>query len=129
MKKATAKDRKRISEWIKHWQVKLFLNDWSIDAFYPAENSRSGAVASTDCSTRYFEASIDFFPSLFSEDAETQWKVVLHEMLHIVLADLQSKAERPNDGMFVSRDELKDSIEHTTTRLTNILNSAWPYKK
>lgn len=129
MKKATKEDRKRIGGWIRKWQTTLFLNDWDIKVYYPDSEKGNGCAASTDCSTRYYEASIDFFPSLFSEDVETQWKVVLHEMLHIVLSSMQSMMARPHNGVSVSPDELKDSLEQTTTRLTNVLNSAWPYKK
>jgi hypothetical protein len=129
MPKSTAKQRKQIGVWINGWQRTLFLNDWDIKTYYHDADKSSGAAASTNCSTRYYEASIDFYPGLFSEDDETQWKVVAHEMLHIVVSALQCKAQRPHDGISVSPAELEDAVEQTVTRLTNIVASAWPYKK
>jgi len=128
MKKSSKKDKARIYQWVKDWQKTLFLNDWRINVCW-SEEDEGNVAGRSDCTSRYFDATITFFPYTLRQDLETQWHIVIHEMTHIVLSHMQSLQARSNNGTMVTYDEHKDAIEQTTTRLANIFTSAWPHKR
>lgn len=120
------KDKEKIMQWVRNWQKTLFLNDWIIHVVFPEKDET--CVGRTDCTVRYYEATIEFFPSLFKESEETQWRTVVHEMTHIVLSHLQNLLHRQSQGTIVGFEEYKDCLEQTTVRVSNIFLSAWKYK-
>lgn len=130
MVKRTSKDEKRIFQWCKQWQKTLFLNDWDIKLKWTDEDGGDDELcADTRCTTSYYEATIKFHPYFFEHSIEEQWRILVHEMIHIVLSHLQMLSAQQSNGESVSEREYKVALEQTTVRITNILMSGWPYKK
>lgn len=128
MKENKASVRKRIGKWIENWQRTLFLHDYDITIRW-ADKDEDTKAGSNDVYVRYYESVITFYPCLFDQSPETQWRVVAHEMLHSVLAPMQRIMNTSQEGGVVTEVHYKDIVEQTCTKLTNIVVSAWPYKK
>lgn len=67
------------------WQQKLGLQDWSLRfKVKEADSDRAEALTDYDCDTRY--ADVTYYTGV--EDATHPSDLALHEMLHLLLADM-----------------------------------------
>ena len=126
MKKAN-KDEIRIHNWIANWKKTLFLHDWDIRVLWSLEDEGT-RVGHTECTIRYYEATITLYPGLVKQTLDVQWCCIVHELTHVLLAHLQCLGQKMARDKIVTEEEYTDVLEQTTTRLSNILTNAWPVK-
>ena len=102
-----------IQRWIRRWRPKLYLQDWSIYLEFGASDNRSSFyAATTSFDTTYHRATITVLPEFFTHDQGSRERYILHELLHIALADLTHVAEQ----RWRTEAELISALETTVER-------------
>jgi hypothetical protein len=131
---------KWIEEWCQ-WARRLLVPEWSIYVAvsdFPNPNNPQ-ALAVTECRHEYLQAEVIFRRSI--EDNEDGWIAVIHEFLHIVLANLNASAynialfanaalkrsqgekEEFDPLVEIVNDNYHDSEETVVVRLSRVLVS------
>jgi len=126
--KYTKADERRVKRWITQWQKTLNLHDWDIYVVFEKDDKDTTA-ANTIREFNYLRATITIFHCFFEDKLEDQWKHIVHEMIHVMLASYDQALIGARDGRAIPQWDVDRIRETTTVRFTSLLTSAWPWKK
>lgn len=114
-------NKKRIIKEIRSLQELLNLQQWKIVLEWSDEIRENRCLAETRPNTAYRDVVIAIFQP-FEDEIKKSWsdakRVLLHEMVHVVLAPLVHTANE----RFVDRDSFMDSHELVTSQVEKIIS-------
>ena len=105
---------------VAKWQDALQLTTWEINVDIKTDpfTDDPDVKASTETLYQYFRADIDIYPPFWTVSAERQEKIIIHELYHLLVAQLSDMVNRE----FVTKKNLEDVTEQTTELLSR---GAW----
>lgn len=91
--------RAKLREWFDDWQLMLGLGSWEIQLLWTREradddkaNAGRLSLATVEADWRYQRAEITLYmPTLVECTGKAQENTVVHELLHLYLAELENK--------------------------------------
>lgn len=118
--KPTKEQRKQVVDWIEKYRPLLGLNSYSINVNYPTEDdtdSTGTPIARTQTTSEYLQAEMWIYPAFFKHTKTMQGKIILHELVHIIVAPLASL----NYNRFITEEQHRQAHELVTSRFENII--------
>lgn len=113
-------NKTQVRKWLKKWQKKLWLGEWDIqttfeDIKHEKETKHYQSDGKAEVQQQYLSAHLTF-----DNNTEVTEEVVLHELLHILTAELSgfSLAQEGKDKEDTWTEYFDDRL---VTRLTRIL--------
>lgn len=119
--KITKSQRNEIREGIKDLRRVLYLHAWTFDVSHMDSDDESGSAADITANHEYLQASIRIYPCFWKSAREDRRKMLLHEMIHAVLSELQHQFTSLYKGRYISIPSHQQVVEKTTSSLTNII--------
>lgn len=95
----------------------LFLQGWEVFTALEEKplQTNPDLIASMEPSWRYRTGYLRVYPKFWTLPPDLQQQVILHEMVHIVTERPFALLQGAQSGKFVSDEEYRDALEHTTT--------------
>jgi hypothetical protein len=119
--KVTEKQRKEVRRHMREFRRTLYLHLWTFNVSYMDSDGDDDTAAHITCQSEYLQGRICVYPRFWTEKYEDRRKMLLHELVHAVLSDLQKQFRSLHEGKHVSRTTHGDIVEKTTVHLTNII--------
>lgn len=119
-----AKIKKDVEKYAFEWQKKLLLTHWNLEISWEKDRSDDEAAAWVKRVEDYARAYIyvheeTFFETYTEWGKEKAFQYVLHELVHVLLADYDYLMR----ARFITQPEYTSVRERTTEQLTRILSS------
>jgi hypothetical protein len=116
---------KATQDWLAKWVNRLALSDCDIiPKFKPDSNFNqydTPVVAITEPDTSYRRATVTFYKPFFSLNQHDQERTVLHELVHVMLAEEQSILFEMTGLPFINPTGITGPAEKTTARIERLL--------
>lgn len=120
----TNAQKKRVSEWAKHYRKVLFLDAWFIDIHYMKDNDKSDdrqvTLATCEVLEEYFKVNIMIMPVFFERSLYQQEESICHELSHCVTQQVWDSLNTLKNGGMVTAGTLRQEIERLTQMITII---------
>lgn len=110
---------KFVEKTIAKWTRLLNLDDWDIR--YKIEKVEAtgdgyGNFANNAINSKYKTSRINFFPVMFKQSKSDWESIILHELVHLLIAELYHKGmER-----CINEEEIETVLEQTVEKLTRL---------
>lgn len=123
-----------VEQIICEWRLRLGLGLWDFvvtEATAPCPDDRPGELQTrmdTLVSSPYLGAQITVYPAFAKLTPESQRDVVLHELVHCLLAEIDDQVEALRSGQLVTARDQEIANEHTTETLTRLFLAAWGHR-
>lgn len=121
----TLEQKQSIVEWIRKWREILYLDRHHIDLIF-AEHLKEDApqtAAEISQNEPYLDVELTIYPNLFEADSETQERIIVHEMCHLLTIPLFGLLWKAVTGeRMVSQAQARETDEHVTDLIAAILS-------
>jgi hypothetical protein len=111
---------REVARLIAKWQKVLFLHKWTIRADLATEDNGE-VCASIRANHAYFDAHLLVFPYFWEQPAEGRANVILHELCHCLVTELEQDFVQLYEGRHISVHSFNDHVERLTQSITAIV--------
>lgn len=87
------------------------------------ESEDKGASLDVSVDVPYQRIHINIYPCFWEQSLKEQRKQLLHEFCHTIIYPTQIVAEDLFDGEFRTKKEIKNAVEQSTSRITELLHA------
>jgi hypothetical protein len=112
---------KKIVDLLDELQWLFHLNNFDRQIVLVKEDENNKGVQIT-FEEEYQRITLDIYPCFFKETPEEQRKMILHELCHTITIPLKVMAYDLADGVLVTKQQLEEGSERSTSKIENILN-------
>ena len=115
------KKTKKIVDLLDELQWLFHLNNYDrqLNLEHKDEDNKGAQITFEE---EYQRITLDIYPCFFKETPEEQRKMILHELCHTITIPLKVLANDLADGVLVTRQQIKEESERSTSKIENILN-------
>lgn len=120
--KSVARAKKFVEEF--RWMFDVSMYEIKFYVKHTDEEKDGGVTsASIEIDEKYQTIDINLYPIFFTKNLETQRKIMLHEMCHIISTPLQDAAESLLAGKLITDEAISAASEKSTSRMENIIDA------
>lgn len=124
MKHPTKKEEKRLMDFTTQMEFLFAVNNFDRSFTYKkVESENDGSSLDVSVDIPYQRIHINVYPCFWNESLKEQRKQLLHEFCHTVIYPVQSVANDLFGGKFRTEKEIKDAVEQSTSRITELLHA------
>lgn len=119
-----SKDHQWVKDTVEKLKPMMFLGHWDIILKFEEKDDDSNPIYAEAIShTKYYEATLKFYPRFFEKDKDTRVNIIVHELCHVVLSSMKKHIEGGQSGYLVTPEEISTINEQTTTHFERIICS------
>lgn len=118
------KDNDLLHETIYKLQEKMLLSHWQINTYISEVDCEDNPEADAKCDTEidYLTAELTLYPRFFKVSKPEQRQTLIHEMIHMILAEYKQKMIMAKNGLQIFDSEINRLDEQAVSHLERIIS-------